>query len=157
TLEARKLFARTLVEIWAPTEPIDPTITFDDLPPDDPFYPYANVAVKLTWLKEKNGGFNPDGTIKFKKMDRSIILALGLQAPMDGLDAIHQDDGTPYDTPSNFGAMQLARWLDLHYNHDDEAMDLQAGDKVPRDEVAWSIYQAVNLTQPDLDATSIFD
>jgi cell wall-associated NlpC family hydrolase len=157
TLELRKFLARTLVEIWAPTEPIDPTITFADLPPEDPFYPYANVAVKLDWLKKTKAGFTPDGTIKSKKVDRALVLALGLQAPMDGLNAIHQEDGTAYDTPSKFGAMQLARWLDLHYNHDDESMDLQAGSKVPRDEVAWSVYQAVTLDSWDLDGTSIFD
>jgi hypothetical protein len=76
---------------------------------------------------------------------------------MDGLDAIHQADGTAYDTPSNFGAMQLARWLDLHYNHDDESQDLQKGTKVPRDEVAWIIYQAVNLDQWQLDGAAKFD
>jgi hypothetical protein len=156
TLELRKFLARTMVQIWAPLETIDPTITFDDLPADDPFYPYANVAVKLDWLNKKNGGFNPDGTIKSRKLDRSLILALGLEAPMDGLDAIHQEDGTPYDTPGNFGAMQLARWLDLHYNHDDESQDLQKTSKVPRDEVAWSIYQAVTLDQWQLDDTSMF-
>jgi NlpC/P60 family/S-layer homology domain len=157
TLELREFFARTLVEIWAPSEPIDPTITFDDLPPDDPFYPYANVAVKLDWMRKSKGGFNPDGTVTFKKMDRALVMALGLQAPMDGLDAIHQEDGTAYDTPSKFGAMQLARWLDLHYNHDDESMDLQAKSKVPRDEVAWSVYEAATLDPWDLDGTAVFD
>src|SRR5256885_17161832 len=47
TNESRRLTARALVEAWAPNEPIDPSITFPDLPNTDSFYPYANVAGEL--------------------------------------------------------------------------------------------------------------
>src|SRR5439155_25483120 len=50
THKLRKLFVRTLVQIYAPKEPVDPAIHFPDLPDGDPFYPIANVAVKLSWI-----------------------------------------------------------------------------------------------------------
>jgi hypothetical protein len=98
--ELRKYLARTLVEIYAPDEPIDPTITFPDLATDDPFYPYANVVVKLDWIKKLNGGlFKPDGKIKSRKFDRALIYAMGLKDVNDDLNDIHQADGTAYDVP----------------------------------------------------------
>jgi hypothetical protein len=157
TKELRKYLARTLVEIWAPDEPIDPTITFSDLPVDDEFYPYANVVVKLGWIgKAKDGGFNPDGKMKSRKFDRAVILALGLKDPMADLNAIQQADGTEYHTPKFFGAMQLARWLDLHYDHDDESEDIQKTTKVARDEAAWTIWQAATISQWRLDDADMF-
>jgi cell wall-associated NlpC family hydrolase len=81
---------------------------------------------------------------------------MGLKDVNDDLNDIHQVDGTAYDVPKNFGAMQLARWLDLHYDHDDESEDIGKNTKVPRDEVAWSVYQAVTISSWKLDGTSIF-
>ena len=52
TIETRKYFARAVVMALAPTEPVDPTITFSDLDPSDAFYPAANIAVKLHWMKK---------------------------------------------------------------------------------------------------------
>ena len=51
TKEARGFWARTLVQVYAPGEQTDPSITFPDMAPDDPLFPYANVAVKLGWLR----------------------------------------------------------------------------------------------------------
>ena len=49
-LETRKYFARAVVEAFAPNAPVDPTITFTDLPATDPFYRWVNVAVKMGWM-----------------------------------------------------------------------------------------------------------
>src|SRR5438552_15510765 len=47
TVETRAYLARALVEAFASTVPPRSTITFADLPADDPFYPYADVAGKM--------------------------------------------------------------------------------------------------------------
>jgi NlpC/P60 family protein/S-layer family protein len=157
SFESRKFLARTLVQLYAPTEPIDPTITFPDLPTDDPFYPYANVSVKLDWIKRGGAGkFNPDNSVKWRKFDKALIRAMGLWDEIDGLNALHQDDGAVYEHHSNFAEMDLARWFGFHYNHDDESEDLQINDKTPRAEVAWGIYTALNLSQWELDGATKF-
>jgi cell wall-associated NlpC family hydrolase len=158
TKETRKLMARTLVAVYAPTEPIDPTIVFTDLPSTDPFYPSANVAVKLGWMDILGGNtFGPDKNVQSAGLDKSLIRAMGLWDAIDGLTAIHEVDGTPYTTKANFGEKQLARWLGLHYNHDEEGLDLQASSYVPRDEMAYTLWIATTLSQYELDSTSIFD
>jgi hypothetical protein len=158
TKEKRKFLARTLVQIYAPNEPIDPTITFPDLADDDPFYQYANVAVKLDWIATGGQGkFNPDNTIKWRRFDKALIRAMGLWGEIDGLNALHQDDGTAYDHNSDFAEMNLARWFGFHYNHDDESDDLQLNDKTPRSEVAYGIYTALNLDQWQLDDATMFN
>jgi hypothetical protein len=156
--EIRNYLARTLVEMYAPNEPIDPTITFPDLPTTDPFYPFANVVVKLDWIKKYNDGrWAGNSAVPTSLFDRAIINALGLSAPVAGLAAIHEDDGSRYVVGDRFPHMQLARWLGLHYNHDDESMDLQSSTHMPRDEIAYSLWTAENLSSWQLDGTSIFD
>src|SRR2546422_4195967 len=111
-LETRSLLARTLVKMYAPHEPVDPSITFSDLPPTDPFYPYANVAVKLGWMTKYSGdrwaGLAPLRAFVFGK---GLLLAMGgFTAPLAGLASIHQADGTPYVMDGMFPPQQLARW-----------------------------------------------
>jgi hypothetical protein len=158
TNESRKFLARTLVQLYAPNEPIDPTITFPDLPTSDPFYPYANVSVKLEWIALGGGGkFNPDNAIKWRKLDKALIRAMGLWDEIDGLNALHQEDGTVYAHHGEFAEMNLARWFGFHYDHDDESADLQINGKTPRAEVAWEIYTALNLSGWELDSATKFN
>jgi len=158
TNERRKLVVRTLVKIYAPEEPVDPTIHFPDLLDGDPFYPFANVAVKLSWIaRYGDGRFGPDDQIMSSTFDRVLVRAMGLWDPIAGLSNIHQEDGTKYSIPEKFAEMQLARWLGLHYNHTDETKDLQKTSYVPRDEIAYSIWKALTLPQWKIDGASIFD
>ena len=86
TKESRSFLARTLVEVYAPDEPIDPTITFTDLPTTDPFYPYANVAVKLGWMPAFPGNvWNGTAELRSSLFDQALIDAMGLDAPIAGL------------------------------------------------------------------------
>jgi len=159
TLETRSFLARTLVTIYAPNEPPDPTITFIDLPPTDPFWPYANVAVKLGWMaKYKNGKWNGGGLVPTDALDQALILAMGdFTDPIAGLANIHEEDGTPYTFADRFPYQQLARWLGFHFNHDDESQDLVSNTKMPRDEVAYSLWMATTISQSTIDSTSVFD
>ena len=159
TDENRELAARALVEAYAPTEPIDPTITFPDLPTTDPFYPYANVAVKLGWIATKGGGaFDPLSEISVQKFDKAIVSAMGsLADAVTGLSKIHQDDGTAYSVDGYFAYIQLAHWLGLHYNHDDESMDLNKKDHIHRDEVAYSLWVSETVPSWEIDDAAAFD
>ncbi|MGH2573216.1 MAG: NlpC/P60 family protein [Actinomycetota bacterium] len=156
--ETRSFLARTLVTVYAPTEPADPSITFPDLPADDPFYPFANVAVKLGWMNTyQNGNWNGGRPVRVDSFDQAIVLALGLADPVAGLANIRQEDGTPYVVDRRFPHMQLARWLDLHYDHDDERQDLQRDTRIARDEVAYSLWKATTMPSHRLEAASIFN
>jgi hypothetical protein len=157
TIESRDLMARTLIEMYAPSEPTDPSITFADLPATDPFYPYANVAVKLGWIKRAPGA-KWAGTVGVAKnvMDQAVILALGLHDQAMGLQHIHQADGDHYRVAGRFSYLALGASLRLHYNHTDEAMDLGTNTYMRRDEVAYTFWVARNLAPWEISATDRF-
>ena len=158
TKEARGYLARTLVRMYAPSEPTDPSIHFPDLPDTDPLYPYANVAVKMGWMQAAaDGTFQPAWTVRRASFDKALILAMGLSEPAQGLANIHEADGTKYAVSSNFPYLQLAAYLGLHYNHRDESMDLQARTRMPRDEVAYSLWRARTLPSWQTSGTSVFE
>ncbi len=139
--ELRKYLARTLVTIYAPTEPTDRHIKIKDVPRTDPFWPYINVAVKLAWMPlYKTGNFAPNGAIKVSGFDRAVVLALDLSGPVAGLQKIHQANGRKYAVPADLPYLQLGRALSLHLNHSDESMDIEATDLIKRDEVAYTIW-----------------
>ena len=58
-LSTRFELARAFTAAFAPSEPVDPSITFTDLPATSPGYAYkvANIAVKKGWLSPINGAF----------------------------------------------------------------------------------------------------
>lgn len=159
--ETRKLLAGALVKAYAPTEPIDPSITFPDLPTSDPYYPYANVAVKLGWIEPKeDGSFAPGNAAKKNLFDRAIVLAMGLGDAAHGIANAHQADGAKYTFDDEFKPyMALAAWLDLHYNWSgsDEDRDLQPGTKLPRDEVAYALWMAKLTPSWKIDDAAVFE
>jgi hypothetical protein len=161
TKETRSLLARALVEAYAPSEPIDPGIHFPDLPDTDPFYPYANVAVKLGWIDPHDDGtWAGDNQVKKNLTDRAIVVAMGLGHAAAGIAGIHQEDGTTFTFDSDYTPyMSVAAWLGLHYNWegDDESEDLEAGAKMPRDEVAYSLWMAKTTPSWKLDDADLFD
>jgi cell wall-associated NlpC family hydrolase len=157
--ETRGFLARALVLAWAPDEPPDPSITFPDLAPQDPLYPYANVAVKLGWVPKYNSGkFGPRDPVVGSLLDFSLIKATGwFEAPLAGLAAIHEADGTPYLVSSRWPHMMLAHYLGLHYNHSDDSRDYGAKSRVNRDEVAYSLWRAKNLPQWKIASTARYN
>jgi len=147
TIETRKYFARSVVEAFAPTQPVDPAIPFTDLGPSDTFYPYADVAVQLGWLKRTpSGGFQPDKPVTTTVVHRVLVLALGLQPAATALDHLHTADGVVFRTPRNFGALLLGMRLGLRYNNSDESMDVGPRTQLSRAQVAFSLYRAA--TEP---------
>lgn len=147
TKESRNLLASALVKAYAPNEPTDPSITFPDLPPSDPYYRYANVAVKLGWIEPyANGKWAGDDNVKRSLLDRSLVLAMGgLEEALAGLAAIHRTDGIAYTWDSDRGPhMQMAAWLELHYDHPTSAdsKELLANSYMNRDEIAYSLWKA---------------
>jgi hypothetical protein len=149
--ELRKFWARTLVEIFAPSEPIDPSLHFSDLPDSDPFFKFANVAVKLDWIAEKSGNsFKPGGTIPKSVFDRSLVLALGKAdadygQAIDGIANLHELDGTPYEVPNKVPYYQIADMMNFHYNHSDDTQDVLSTTAMQRDEAAYSLWKAKTL------------
>jgi len=80
-IETRELFARAVVKAFAPKAVVDPSITFPDLPSNDPFYPFANVAVQKGLIKAtKSGAFHPLSSVVMRGVHRALVLAVGLAA-----------------------------------------------------------------------------
>jgi NlpC/P60 family/S-layer homology domain len=141
--ELRKYLARTLVEIYAPNEKPDGNIKIKDVPPTDPFWPYINVAVKLSWMPlYRSGNFAPTGSEVVGDFDHAVVLALGLSGAVTGLQNIHMANGTKYPMTPSFPYLELGRVLQLHYNHSDESADIEGTQLITRDEVAYSIWWA---------------
>lgn len=146
-LESRKLFARALVRAFGTGLVADPTLTFEDLPADDPFFAAANVAVTQGWIVAPHGTFRPEEPVTTLEVHRAFELVLGLGDLVAGADALHLRDGTKVPTPEGFGTMLIGMRLGLRYNHDDESLDVTAASPLSRAEVAWSLYRAA--TAPD--------
>lgn len=147
TIETRKYFARAVVMALAPTEAVDPTITFADLDPSDAFYPAANIAVKLHWMKKTGAGtFAPDKPVTATMVHRVLTMALGLAPAIKALNHLHTADGVTFNVPSNFGAVILGMRLGLRYNSSDESADVGPTTELSRAQVAYSLYRAA--TQP---------
>ena len=151
TPETREQLARAVVRAFAPTVTPKPSITFNDLTTDDPFFPYANVAVAKGWMSEIAGGFQPDVPVTEFMVSKALVMALGLQADVSGANGIHLHDATPLPHPPQFGVYLIGRVLGLWYNHDSrvkgdgEAFDLLPTTPVPRDDVAYALSTAVHL------------
>src|SRR5438045_2856981 len=50
--------------------------------------------------------------------------------------------GATFTHQQTLGVLEIGMRLGFRYNHDDESLDVQPGDQIPRSEVAWSLYQA---------------
>jgi hypothetical protein len=145
-LESRALFARSVVRAFAPDEPVDPSITFPDLSSDDPFYPYADVAVKLGWMAtDADGTFGPTDPVTTRMVHRALVLAVGLGDLAAGLDALHSRDGTAFHVPPDFGTLLVGMRIGLRYNHSNEALDVGPDTQLRRAEVAWSLFRAAKV------------
>src|SRR4029077_16856796 len=107
-IETRKYFARAVVKAFAPDETVDPSITFTDLDTSQVFYRWANVVVKMGWMRRTaDGGFLPDKPVTMTTVHRVLVLALGLRSTAQQLDALHTSDGVAFNTPVNFGTTML--------------------------------------------------
>ena len=156
TIETRKYFARAVVMALAPTETVDPSITFADLDPSDAFYPAANIAVKLHWMKKTAAGtFAPDKPVTTTMVHRVLTMALGLGPAIKSLNHLHTADGATFALPANFGALILGMRLGLRYNSSNEANDVAPTTPLSRAQVAYSLYRAV--TQPSWNVPSLIE
>lgn len=154
TIETRKYFARAVVMALAPAETVDPSITFADLDPGDSFYPAANIAVKLHWMKRTAAGtFAPDKPVTTTMVHRVLTMALGLGPAIRSLNRLHTADGVAFKLPPNFGALILGLRLGLRYNSSDESADVGPATPLSRAQVAYSLYRAV--TQPSWNVPSL--
>ncbi len=146
-LESRRHFARSVVRALAKDAVVDPATTFADVPEDDRFFPFANIAVANGWLRtDAEGNFRPYDAVTMRDAHRTLVLALGLGDLAAGADALHMRDGTAIETPKDFGTTLIGMKLGLRYNHGDEALDVPRP-KAPltRAEVAWSLYRATTV------------
>ena len=146
TIETRQYLARTLVKAFAPDEAVDPSITFPDFDATRNFYRYANVAVKLGWMRTGRGGtFLPDSAVRMTTLHRAIVPALGLMDLATKLDGLHTANGFYFATPRNFGTTELGMLMGLRYNSSDETQDVGPRTFMTRAQVAYSLYRSKTL------------
>jgi cell wall-associated NlpC family hydrolase len=155
--ETRSQFARAMVLAFAPAEPTAPSITFADLPQSDAVNPFANVAVKLGWMRKVTGEWRGGDAVRMREVDRALVLALGLDAPAAGLGNIREADGDRYSVNKWIPYLQLARWIGLHYNHAEEQKDLQPATAMRREEVAYSLWAAATSPSWKIAGAAVFN
>jgi cell wall-associated NlpC family hydrolase len=145
--ETRKRWARAMVRAYEPDAQPDPAVTFTDLPPTDPFYRWAAIAVQRGWMTRRTGGrFEPDNAVTARDVHRSLIRALGMGSTAAALDRLATTDGYEFDTRRSFGVNLLAMRLGLRFNNKaDESQDVTPGTRLRRKQVAWSLYRATTL------------
>lgn len=147
--ESRKRWARAIVRAFAPDAEPDPTITFTDLAPADPFHRWAAIAVKRGWMtRGAGGGFNPDAVMTTRAIHRSLVFALGMRSTAAALDRLATTNGYEFATPRFFGVNLLAMRLGLRFNNKvDESQDVTPSTNLRRKQVAWSLYRATTLEE----------
>lgn len=145
--ESRARWARALARAFAPREEPDPSITFTDLDPSDPFHRSAALAVQHGWMTRGSGGrFNPASIVTARGIHRSLVRALGMGQTAKALDRLSTSDGYRFATPRSFGVDLLAMRLGLRFNNKvDESQDVTPGSFLRRKQVAWSLYRATTL------------
>jgi cell wall-associated NlpC family hydrolase len=140
----RRHLARAVVRAFASSEATDPDITFIDLGAESPFFPFANVAVKLGWMSAPDGAFRPREGVRKIDLNRALVNALGLRAEMAGLADIRTEDGYRLRHPKGFAVLALAQALHLHYNHPggSEERELLPSTRVRRADAAYALRRA---------------
>jgi hypothetical protein len=155
-LATRLELARALTGAFAPSEPVDPTITFTDLPSTTPGYAYrvANIAVKKGWLSKVSGAFNPSGQVSKSVMDRALVVALGLNSVVDGLNRIKTVDGYGFARTSWFGFFIIANELHLNFDYPSslERQEVLAPSPISRAFLAYGVWQSKTLSQWQLSS-----
>jgi len=147
-VETRRLFARAAVRAFAPDAVPDPELRFRDLPREDRFFPYANIAVSQGWIEaDAEGDFLPQEPVTPRSVHRALVLALGMGDLAAGADALHLRDGTEVPTPEGFGTLLIGMKLGLRYNHGDETLDVGPDSPLSRAEVAWSLFRAATTPE----------
>ena len=142
-VETREYLARSLVRAFAPGADVEHSnMRFKDLPKKDRFNGFASVAVKHGWMGRTNGKFYPKKAVTETTLHRSLVLALGLKTVVEGLNKIHTADGYHFKHKSSFAPLLLGMQLGFRYNHSTEAMDVDPKTKLPRSEVAYSLWRA---------------
>jgi NlpC/P60 family protein/S-layer family protein len=145
-LESRQLFARAIVRAFAPTQAVDPTLSFADLDATSRFFAPANVAVQLGWMQVgADGTFRPTDPITTAEAQKALVDAVGLGELAAETENVHLRNGTTFRVPAGFGAMLIGMRIGLRYNHSDETLDVLPGSPLSRAEVAWSLYRAATM------------
>ena len=156
-IERRKWFARAIVRAFAPGEDPDPNITFTDLAEGSKYWEYANVAVKMGWLRRtKAGAFKPGAGVTMSMVHEALVKALPLRDEVAGLDDIHAADGYRFAHTPKFPYILIGMRLHFRYNHPTEGQDIAPPDRLPRSEVAYSLWRAATTDQWDIAAISKF-
>ncbi len=153
-VETKRRFASALVKAFDPNGIVDPTLTFPDVPTTDAFYRVINIAVKHGWMTTlSTGHFKPANGVTTAMTHRGLVLALGLDQEVAGINALHLADGTPLTVdPNRTAFMILGMGLNFRVNHGIETEDVMPGTVLHRDEVAWSLWKATIASQWQLDA-----
>jgi cell wall-associated NlpC family hydrolase len=144
--ESRQLFARAIVRAFAPTQAVDPALSFPDLDAGSRLFDAANVAVHLGWMQAgEDGTFRPTDPITTVEAQQALVDAVGLGELATDAENVHLRDGTAFRVPSGFGAMLIGMHLGLRYDHSDESLDVLPDSPLRRAEVAWSLYRAATI------------
>jgi len=155
-LETRRYLAHAMVMAFAPNERENRKITFNDLAQTDPFYPYANIAVKLHWMTKVHGNFLPEKPVTTTELHIALVSALGLGRVAAGFNHIHTTNGYHFSHPRHVGGLEVGMLLGLRYNHANESLDVGPDTKLPRSEVALSLWRAyITKTQQQWRITSL--
>ncbi|MDY6796013.1 MAG: NlpC/P60 family protein [Actinomycetota bacterium] len=129
--------SQALVSVFghADEEP-DPSITFTDLPAEDPGYRWANLAVKYGLMDRRaDGSFAPAEAAVFERLAQGVTTGMELEEVERNVDNL--TGANPYYS----GAMTV--FMDLHLKY--RYSDVWPGEGYPRGELAYTLYKLDTL------------
>jgi hypothetical protein len=129
--------AKALVSVFGHAkEAADPSITFTDLPSQDPNYRWANLAVKYGLMDRlPDGSFASSQGVVFERVAIGVTAGKGLG------DVAQNINGLLGGVPSYGGAMAV--FMDLHLKY--RYSKVWPGHAYPRGELAYTLYKLDNL------------
>lgn len=142
-------------------------VALSDVPVDHPYYRDIQIVLKLHLMSATAGAFRPDDPCRVWQADRSIVLMLKLLYPrndwsmLTALDPRNWRPNSGWTTPAPrfFPFEVAARYLGLRYNHPsiEDGQELSPTEPIGRDEVAYSLHQALTVSAWKVSSLSRFD
>jgi hypothetical protein len=142
-------------------------VPLSDMTASDPYFGQVEIALKLGLLTRVGDGFDPDATVSVWQADKATVLALKLINPrvdwsmLRTLDPVRwrPNPGWRPPVPRYFPFEVAARYLGLRYNHPyvDDRLEEFPTEAIRRDEMAYTIYQAMHISPWRVATLSRFD
>jgi cell wall-associated NlpC family hydrolase len=142
----RYVLAYGLVRAFARNSVLDPHLTITDLPKENAWYPYVNVAVSKGWMSAPGGKFNPGDGVTKSQLNVAMARALQMLPTVGAINGISSSDGYRLSHSPALGYSTVAHHLGAYYNFPNSARyEIYPAQQIRRGEFAYALSQLADL------------